>query len=91
MSPRFCILCFTSLHTIEIWIRRSLFSDDPMSSFDSERRRKTVHLITDIVCKYKEADGTERSIFPKQKIILTHEDRFEGAITFDAKRLHLEN
>lgn len=50
--------------------------DDPMSSFDSERRRKTVHLITDIECKYKEADGTEKTIHPKQKIILTHEDRF---------------
>ena len=36
--------------------------DDPMSSFDSERRRKTLHLIADIACK--------------QKIILTHEDRF---------------
>ena len=36
--------------------------DDPMSSFDIERRRKTLHLIADIACK--------------QKIILTHEDRF---------------
>ena len=34
----------------------------PMSSFDIERRRKTLHLIADIACK--------------QKIILTHEDRF---------------
>lgn len=50
--------------------------DDPMSSFDGERRRKTVHLITDIACKYKKTDGTERNILPKQKIILTHEDRF---------------
>ncbi len=50
--------------------------DDPMSSFDSERRRKTVHLITDIACKYKETNGTEKSLLPKQKIILTHEDRF---------------
>ena len=36
--------------------------DDPMSSFDIERRRKTLHLIADLACK--------------QKIILTHEDRF---------------
>ena len=50
--------------------------DDPMSSFDSERRRKTVHLITDVACKYKEAGGTEKSVSPRQKIILTHEDRF---------------
>ena len=50
--------------------------DDPMSSFDIERRRKTVHLITDIACKYKEAGGTEKSVVPRQKIILTHEDRF---------------
>ena len=50
--------------------------DDPMSSFDIERRRKTVHLIADIACKYKEAGGTEKSVVPRQKIILTHEDRF---------------
>ena len=50
--------------------------DDPMSSFDSERRRKTVHLSTDVACKYKEAGGTEKSVSPRQKIILTHEDRF---------------
>ena len=36
--------------------------DDPISSFDDERLRKTVHLIGDIVCN--------------QKIILTHQDRF---------------
>jgi hypothetical protein len=47
-----------------------------MSSFDSERRRKTVHIITDLACKYREVDGTEKNISPKQKIILTHEDRF---------------
>lgn len=56
--------------------KRIIVFDDPMSSFDSERRRKTVHLITDVACKYKEADGTEKSILPRQKIILTHEDRF---------------
>ena len=47
-----------------------------MSSFDNERRRKTVHLITDVAYKYKEAGGSEKSVSPKQKIILTHEDRF---------------
>lgn len=56
--------------------KKVIVFDDPMSSFDSERRRKTVHLITDIACKYKETDGTEKIIPPKQKIILTHEDRF---------------
>ena len=50
--------------------------DDPMSSFDNERRRKTVHLITDVAYKYKETGGTETSVSPKQKIILTHEDQF---------------
>ncbi len=50
--------------------------DDPMSSFDSERRRKTTHLVTDIAYRYKGKDGKEVSIKPKQKIILTHEDRF---------------
>lgn len=49
--------------------------DDPMSSFDSERLRKTVHLITDISCNYR-ATGTEKVLYPKQKIILTHQDRF---------------
>jgi len=56
--------------------KKVIVFDDPMSSFDSERRRKTVHLITDVACKYKETDGTEKSIAPRQKIILTHEDRF---------------
>lgn len=50
--------------------------DDPMSSFDSERRRRTVQIITDISCKYKDASGAEIIISPRQKIILTHEDRF---------------
>ena len=50
--------------------------DDPMSSFDGERRRKTVHCITDIACKYKEVGGVEKTLLPRQKIVLTHEDRF---------------
>ena len=56
--------------------KKIILFDDPMSSFDSERRRRTVHLITDIVCKYKEANGTEKSLLPRQKIILTHENHF---------------
>lgn len=67
--------------------------DDPMSSFDSERRRKTVHLITDIICKYKEIDGTEKSVLPKQRIILTHEDRFATELARlmpDARTLKIE-
>ena len=50
--------------------------DDPMSSFDSERRRKTVHHITDIACKYKATNGSETIVSPRQKIILTHEEHF---------------
>jgi len=50
--------------------------DDPISSFDNERRRKTVQLITDVVCRYREPNGSEKVLSPKQKIILTHEDRF---------------
>ena len=50
--------------------------DDPMSSFDSERCRKTVHRITDIASKYKDVNGSEKILLPGQKIILTHEDRF---------------
>lgn len=55
---------------------RIIVFDDPMSSFDSERRRKTVQIITDIICKYKDASGNEISVIPRQKIVLTHEDRF---------------
>ena len=50
--------------------------DDPISSFDDERLRKTVQLITDISCEYKEDGGTEKKVLPRQKIILTHQDRF---------------
>jgi wobble nucleotide-excising tRNase len=50
--------------------------DDPMSSFDSERRRKTLHFLSDASCKYVDTNGAEKVIFPKQKIILTHEDYF---------------
>lgn len=49
--------------------------DDPMSSFDYERRRKTVHHITDLSCTFVEA-GAEVAVTPVQKIVLTHEDRF---------------
>lgn len=63
------------LHDIEL-DKKIIIFDDPMSSFDSERCRKTVQLITDIACKYKDTDGTEKSIVPRQRIILTHEDRF---------------
>lgn len=56
--------------------KKVIIFDDPMSSFDAERRRKTVHHITDIACKYKEANSVESILLPKQKIILTHEDRF---------------
>ena len=50
--------------------------DDPMSSFDYERRRKTIHHIADISCVYKDDSGSEIVIVPNQKIVLTHEDRF---------------
>lgn len=50
--------------------------DDPMSSFDSERLRKTVQLIVDVVSKVKKSNGEEKVLSPKQKIVLTHDDRF---------------
>jgi wobble nucleotide-excising tRNase len=56
--------------------KKIIVFDDPMSSFDSERRRKSIQLITDIAYRYKEVDGTKKVDCPKQKIILTHEDRF---------------
>lgn len=62
-------------HDIEL-NKKIILLDDPMSSFDTERRRKTVHLITDIAYKYTEAGGSEQIVKPRQKIILTHEERF---------------
>ena len=41
--------------------------DDPLSSFDRERKMKTIHFIADV------SNGTDT---PKQKIILTHEKEF---------------
>jgi len=42
--------------------------DDPISSFDRERKRKTINLLADV----KNSEGKR----PKQKIILTHEVDF---------------
>ncbi len=56
--------------------QKIIIFDDPMSSFDRERRRKTIHLIADISCKHKDTSGTEKTVYPKQKIVLTHEDYF---------------
>ncbi len=56
--------------------KKILVFDDPMSSFDIERRWKTIHLITDIECTFKDENGTVKSLYPKQKIILTHEVKF---------------
>lgn len=56
--------------------KKIIVLDDPMSSFDSERRRKTIQLMADIACKYKDVTGTTKVVMPMQKIILTHEDRF---------------
>lgn len=67
--------------------------DDPMSSFDHERRRKTIHLITDIEHKsIKSGNGTV-VLRPLQKIILTHEDRFAKELVRlmpDAQTLKIE-
>lgn len=49
--------------------------DDPMSSFDTERRRKTTHLIADVSSQRNE-NGKEIAVFPCQKIILTHDEVF---------------
>lgn len=56
--------------------KKIVIFDDPMSSFDSERRRKTVHLITDIKCNINLDNGETQTIVPRQKIILTHDERF---------------
>jgi wobble nucleotide-excising tRNase len=50
--------------------------DDPMTSFDYERRRKTIHHITDISSQVPAADGSMTIIYPRQKIVLTHEHGF---------------
>jgi len=50
--------------------------DDPFSSFDEERKRKTIHLLADIRCKYRDQNGVEQTKLPLQRIILTHERNF---------------
>jgi len=50
--------------------------DDPMSSLDNERRRKTIHLLADLMYAHKETNGTVTTLYPVQKIIMTHEDHF---------------
>lgn len=50
--------------------------DDPMTSFDYERKRKTIHLITDISSTVVVADGSKTLLYPRQKIVLTHEHGF---------------
>lgn len=56
--------------------KKIVIFDDPMSSFDSERRRKTIQLVTDVSFKFKNAKGEDEYLRPKQKIILTHEESF---------------
>jgi wobble nucleotide-excising tRNase len=56
--------------------KKIIIFDDPMSSFDSERRRKTVQLIADIKSDVELGSGKKQTLFPKQKIVLTHDDRF---------------
>lgn len=54
--------------------------DDPMSSFDSERLRKSVQIIADIAREFIKPNGKTGELLPKQKIILTHDDRFAKEI-----------
>lgn len=51
--------------------------DDPISSFDSERKRKTCHLLLDINFEGKK---------PKQMIILTHQEDFLKDLVRDLDR-----
>lgn len=50
--------------------------DDPMTSFDYERKRKTIHHITDISSTIVAVDGSKTVLYPRQKIVLTHEHGF---------------
>lgn len=63
------------LHDLKLDEKIIVF-DDPISSFDSERLRKTVQIIADISCEFTKPNGETRELLPKQKIILTHDDRF---------------
>lgn len=50
--------------------------DDPFSSFDEERKRRTIIMLKDI-CAYRNGENGQRvKIVPLQKIILTHERGF---------------
>jgi len=51
--------------------KKTIIFDDPISSFDRERKRKTCHLLLDIECKGKK---------PNQIIILTHQEDFLKAL-----------
>jgi wobble nucleotide-excising tRNase len=51
--------------------KKIIIFDDPFSSFDLERKRKTIHLLADIYFQ----DNQIRK-YPMQKIILTHERQF---------------
>lgn len=56
--------------------KKIVIFDDPMSSLDNERRRKTIHLLVDLSYSNKETDGSVTTLYPAQKIVMTHEDRF---------------
>ena len=47
--------------------KKTIIFDDPISSFDRERKRKTSHLLLDIECNGKK---------PEQVFILTHQEDF---------------
>lgn len=52
--------------------KKVVIFDDPISSFDKERKRKTKHLLLDVNC-----DGKK----PEQIIVLTHQEDFLKEIT----------
>ncbi|MDO8469163.1 MAG: AAA family ATPase [Candidatus Peribacter sp.] len=59
-----------------------LVFDDPISSFDDERKRKTIYLLADI-CYEEEVQGQVTKLEPLQKIILTHDKDFCGRLCSD--------
>jgi len=60
--------------------KKIIIFDDPISSFDRERKRKTCHLLLDLNCNNKK---------PKQTIILTHQEDFLKDLARDLTRSSL--
>lgn len=87
---------FVSLVQNDINIdKKIIVFDDPFSSFDEERKRKTICLLKDIHAIKLDSVGNNEKVYPMQRIILTHERNFFREIYFrefpDAQTLKISH